>query len=165
MRKKVLWSTVCILAVCLFAVVAWAAVFDVEDAKKEAEKILPTTAEFSYSENDSDEFELHYKDTAEPVVYSVSVSKYMRIVKDFKTRYINEMGSTSVVLTADQASQIVQNLYPDAAIRNVHLDSSDGLKEYEVKFSLTSRAGARGEVEINPETGAVIETKIEYYDD
>ena len=49
--------------------------------------------------------------------------------------------------------------YPNASFHKVKLDMDDGLYEYELKFTTSE---LRGEMVLNPETGAVIEKELRY---
>ncbi len=162
MRKIIGRVLMCSLVLCLCASTALASL-NLDKAKKKAEKVLPATAEYLYTEMEADEFSLKYKDIArDDVIYTVAVSKFSREVTDYKTRYINEIGSENVVLTEDDLKLLVTKLYPDAVIKSTKLKLSKGLKKYEVKFYLGEKTENHGKMEINPETGAVIETEMKY---
>lgn len=162
MKKRFMVAIMCSLMVCLFAVTAMAGSLNLDSAKKKAAKVLPVTAVYLYAENESDEFELKYKDSEKAAVYSVSVSKYSEQVTDFKTRYVDEIGSENVVLSAEDARMTVVNMYPDAVIRSTKLKMEKGLKKYEVEFYLGRKTENHGEVELNPETGAIMEIELKY---
>lgn len=162
MKKRLGILLVSGLTMCMFAATALAGPFNIDTAKKKAAKFLPETAVYLYSENESDEFELKYKDSEKAAVYSVTVSKYSEKVTEFKTRNIDEMGSENVVLSTEDVKMLVTEMYPDAVVRSVKLKMDKGLKKYEVEFYLGKRTGNHGEVELNPETGNVIESELKF---
>jgi len=135
------------------------AALSAEKAKEIAAKAVPRPAVFVAVEDDRDEYEVKFKDENGKTVYCVDVRKATAAVKEVKTKNIFEHGSKTVSLSEQDAADIVKKAYPDAVITRVKLERDDGLFEYEVKFVT---ATARGEMEINPQTGAVIETKIRY---
>ena len=54
---------------------------------------------------------------------------------------------------------IVAKEVGDVSIYELKLDREHGLYEYEVKFSAS---GLRGEMNVNPETGVVLEKEVKY---
>ena len=63
------------------------------------------------------------------------------------------------MLSAADAQAVVTGEYPNASFHKVKLDMDDGLYEYELKFVTPE---LRGEMVLNPETGAVIEKELRY---
>jgi hypothetical protein len=162
MKKKVAIGVLFLFAACIIATVACASSINLEQAKKRAQKFLPPSVEYLYAETESDEFELHYKDASEPIVYTVEVSRYSDTVTEIKTRWTNELGSTEILLDEEAVKMLIIEKYPDAVIRSVKLDHEKGLSKYEVKFYAGKNTENHGEADINPETGAFIKLQMKY---
>ena len=81
-------------------------------------------------------------------------------MQEVKTRIKEKHGSNLVKLQVEDIKDIVLSEFPDAKIQEVELDIEANYKIYEVKFSTTN---VKGEMEINPETGVVLEREIRYF--
>ena len=156
MKKYFPKITVFVLALFCFSMTSFAAL-SAEGAKDIAAKAVPASAVFLAVETDSDEYEVKFKDENGKTLYSVDVSKAASKVTEVKTKNIFESGSVNVSLSEQDVMNIVKQAYPDATITKVKLDRDNGLYEYEVKFVTPL---VWGEVELNPQTGAVLETEL-----
>ena len=68
--------------------------------------------------------------------------------------------SRSVVITPEQAKEVVLKAYPDAKDVSVFTDRDDHKVEYDVYFSTDK---FRGQADVNPETGALGDVELKYY--
>ena len=150
--------SIALLALFCFSITGFAALSS-ESAKEIAAKAVPASAVFVAIENDSNEYEVKFNDENGKATYHVDVSKASASVTEVTTKNIFAVGSNTVSLSEQDAVNIVKKAYPNATITKVKLEKDDGLYEYEVKFVTPS---AWGEVEINPQTGVVLEMKLQY---
>lgn len=157
--KKLTAITAAALATVAISATAFAAAFTAMDAQSLAARLVPATAAHVGTQEDFNEFEVRFFDNANATSYEVEVSKFSQAVREFKMSARTVLGSRNVVLQAADAQAIVTREYPNANFYNVKLDMDDGLYEYELNFSTPE---FRGEMVLNPETGAVIEKDLHY---
>ena len=68
-------------------------------------------------------------------------------------------GSANVILSKDDVKAIVAKEVGDVSIYYLKLDREHGLDDEQEKFSAS---GLRGEMNINPETGVVLDKEVKY---
>jgi len=110
------------------------------------------------TKNDQFEYEVMFT-TPDNVIYEVEISKLTERVTEVNTKLQNNYGSNIINLKPDDVRQIVLKEFPGASIHRIKLESDDGYQQYKVKFSTNT---VRGEMEINPETGVIIERELHY---
>lgn len=160
--KKMSTALVAGLATLAFSATAFAAI-SAEEAKAIAAKEVPSSSTHIVTKADRDNFtpyfEVKFYDNATNTEYEIEVLQSTGAIKEYSMDIKPMMGSHKVVLSADDAKNVVLKDYPQATFTKVKLDSDDGLYEYEVKFTA---AGLRGSYTINPETGVVFEKELKY---
>ena len=160
--KKMTTAIVAGLATLAFSATAFAAI-SAEEAKAIAAKEVPASSTHIITKTDMDKltpyFEVKFYDNATNTEYEIDVLQSTGAIKEYSMDIKPMMGSHKVVLSADDAKNVVLKDYPQATFTKVKLDSDDGLYEYEVKFTA---AGLRGSYTINPETGVVYEKELKY---
>ena len=160
--KKMSTALVAGLATLAFSATAFAAI-SAEEAKAIAAKEVPASSTHIVTKADRDNltpyFEVKFYDNATNTEYEIEVLQSTGAIKEYSMDIKPMMGSHKVVLSADDAKNVVLKDYPQATFTKVKLDSDDGLYEYEVKFTA---AGLRGSYTINPETGVVYEKELKY---
>ena len=160
--KKMSTALVAGLATLDFSATAFAAI-SAEEAKAIAAKEVPASSTHIVTKADRDNltpyFEVKFYDNATNTEYEIDVLQSTGAIKEYSMDIKPMMGSHKVVLSADDAKNVVLKDYPQATFTKVKLDSDDGLYEYEVKFTT---AGVRGSYTINPETGVVYEKELKY---
>ena len=160
--KKMSTALVAGLATLAFSATAFAAI-SAEEAKAIAAKEVPASSTHIVTKADRDNFapyfEVKFYDNATNTEYEIDVLQSTGAIKEYSMDIKPMMGSHKVVLSADDAKNVVLKDYPQATFTKVKLDSDDGLYEYEVKFTT---AGVRGSYTINPETGVVFEKELKY---
>ena len=160
--KKMSTALVAGLATLAFSATAFAAI-SAEEAKAIAAKEVPASSTHIVTKADRDnftpDFEVKFYDNATNTEYEIEVLQSTGAIKEYSMDIKPMMGSHKVVLSADDAKNVVLKDYPQATFTKVKLDSDDGLYEYEVKFTT---AGVRGSYTINPETGVVFEKELKY---
>ena len=160
--KKMSTALVAGLATLAFSATAFAAI-SAEEAKAIAAKEVPASSTHIVTKADRDNFtpyfEVKFYDNATNTEYEIDVLQSTGAIKEYSMDIKPMMGSHKVVLSADDAKNVVLKDYHQATFNKVKLDSDDGLYEYEVKFTT---AGVRGSYTINPETGVVFEKKLKY---
>lgn len=153
-------SGACIAFIVLFFVTAtsFAALNDTA-AEEIARKWVPAEAEHVATKVDSREYEVEFFNKTTQEKYEIEINLGTEAVTEVKTKVVNNRGSRIQNLDEIAAQNIVLREFPGASIRRVKLENDNGLLKYEVKFIAGS---LRGEMEINPETGVIIERKVKY---
>ncbi len=157
--KKLTALAAAAIATMTISATAFAASFTAADAQAMAAKLVPASAAHVGTQEDFNEYEFRFFDNASATSYEVEISKFSQAVKEFKMEARTVLGSRNIVLTAADAQAAVTREYPNASFHKVKLDMDDGLYEYELKFTTPE---LRGEMVLNPETGAVIEKELRY---
>lgn len=157
--KKLTALAVAAISTLTISATAFAAGFTMADAQSMAAKLVPASATHVSTQEDFDEYEFKFFDSTTVTSYEVEVSKFTQAVKEYKMEAEMAMGSRNIVLSAADAQAVVTSEYPNASFHKVKLDMDDGLYEYELKFVTPE---LRGEMVLNPETGAVLEKELRY---
>ena len=157
--KKLTALAVAAISTLTISATAFAAGFTMADAQSMAAKLVPAGATHVGTQEDFDEYEFKFFDSTTVTSYEVEVSKFTQAVKEYKMEAEMAMGSRNIVLSAADAQAVVTSEYPNASFHKVKLDMDDGLYEYELKFVTPE---LRGEMVLNPETGAVLEKELRY---
>ena len=157
--KKLTALAVAAISTLTISATAFAAGFTMADAQSMAAKLVPASATHAGTQEDFDEYEFKFFDSTTVTSYEVEVSKFTQAVKEYKMEAEMAMGSRNIVLSAADAQAVVTSEYPNASFHKVKLDMDDGLYEYELKFVTPE---LRGEMVLNPETGAVLEKELRY---
>ena len=157
--KKLTALAVAAISTLTISATAFAAGFTMADAQSMAAKLVPASATHVGTQEDFDEYEFKFFDSTTVTSYEVEVSKFTQAVKEYKMEAEMAMGSRNIVLSAADAQAVVTSEYPNASFHKVKLDMDDGLYEYELKFVTPE---LRGEMVLNPETGAVLEKELRY---
>lgn len=157
--KKLTALAVAAISTLTISATAFAAGFTMADAQSMAAKLVPASATHVGTQEDFDEYEFKFFDSTTITSYEVEVSKFTQAVKEYKMEAEMAMGSRNIVLSAADAQAVVTSEYPNASFHKVKLDMDDGLYEYELKFVTPE---LRGEMVLNPETGAVLEKELRY---
>ena len=157
--KKLTALAVAAISTLTISATAFAAGFTMADAQHMALKLVPASATHVGTQEDFDEYEFKFFDSTTVTSYEVEVSKFTQAVKEYKMEAEMAMGSRNIVLSAADAQAVVTSEYPNASFHKVKLDMDDGLYEYELKFVTPE---LRGEMVLNPETGAVLEKELRY---
>ena len=157
--KKLTALAAAALTTLTISATAFAAAFTSADAQSMAAKLVPASATHVATKEDFDEYEFKFFDNGTATSYEVEISKLTQSVKEYKMEARTILGSRNIVLSAADAQAVVTKEYPKASFHKVKLDMDDGLYEYELKFTTPE---LRGEMVLNPETGAVIEKELRY---
>lgn len=149
-------------AVSLSATAFAATVINADEALAIAKKEVPSGASHVSTTMEAVKYNPHYDvrfyDSTSHTEYEVEVLQNGAI-KEFSMDAKAAFGSSKVVLSVSDVQALVQKDYPAAVFQKIDLDNDNGLYEYEVKFTAP---GVRGEMNLNPETGAVLEKELKY---
>lgn len=157
-KKKVLGILLAAMTALAVAAAAFAAT-DEATARRLAEKWVPASAVYLLTKAEKDEYEVKFLDKEAGVDYEVEVSKLTGAVTEVTTKVKTDRGGLKVNLGRADVENIVRSEFPAAAIQQLELESDDGYRHYEVKFT---QGAVRGTMEINPETGAIMERELKY---
>lgn len=159
-------SAIIATALCSLAIAATAfaaELISADQARAIAAKYVPAGSSHIVTVNELHKYHPYYEvkffDNATSTEYEVEVYQNGGAVKEFSMDAKAAIGSTKVALSQEDVKNIVLKEFPGAAITKLKLDTDDGLYEYEVKFYA---AGLRGEITLNPETGAVLDKEVKY---
>lgn len=149
-------------AVSLSATAFAATMINADEALAIAKKEVPAGASHVSTTMEAVKYNPHYDvrfyDGTTHTEYEVEVLQNGAI-KEFSMDAKAAFGSSKVVLSVSDVQALVQKDYPAAVFQKIDLDNDNGLYEYEVKFTAP---GVRGEMNLNPETGAVLEKELKY---
>ncbi|SCM78914.1 Propeptide PepSY amd peptidase M4 [uncultured Sporomusa sp.] len=157
-KKKILGVMLASLISFGAATTAFAAV-TADSAQEIAKKWIPAGAVHVLTEDDVTAYEVTFFDNAAKIKYEIEIDKLTEKVTEVKTKLTNSHGSNTISLSRNDITEITLKEFPDAIIRKLRLASDDGYQVYEVKFTTDTM---RGELEINPETGVILERKLKY---
>lgn len=157
MKKKVLIITTA--AVLLLTTVAFAAV-DAGAAESVAAGFIPVGAKHLYTKTGSVEYAVQFIDESTNAHYEITVSRATGQIMELKMRIRGNPGSNTVVISEQQAKSILLKDHPTATIQSVKLETDNGYKRYHLDFSVGNTT--KGNYEVNPETGVVIEKDVMY---
>lgn len=129
-----------------------------EKAIKKATQYVPANSKMLTAIEKGSYYEVKFynKDTDE--AYEVEVDHAAQAIEEFKSKKVNLRGSNTIKLDEEAAKKIVLNEYPNAEILSVTLDKDDWFQEYKI---MIAHGNMRGEVEISPETGVILERDFE----
>lgn len=156
MLKK-LALTLAALGVVSYSAMAFAAGSDAAIAAAKAE--VPANSQIINSYVDDGKYKVHFKD-AYGDRYEVEVSTLTNKVLEVEVDRMVPTKATKAVLSPEQAQDLVLKAYPEAKNLSVYIDRDDNMVEYEVYFSTEKY---RGQVDVNPETGALGDVELKYY--
>ncbi|MBE5766390.1 MAG: hypothetical protein E7335_04365 [Clostridiales bacterium] len=151
--------TVFLLAAAMLLLLTTAAFASQTDLEQLARQYVPQDAVFERTERDDGLQEYEFRSPDRSVTYDVKINPDTGLVVKVDYDVRNDRGSKNVILTEAQAGEKVLELYPGAEITNVLLQRDDGLQEYAVLFTA---ADFTGKIELNPETGAVLDRELDY---
>ncbi|MBQ7868601.1 MAG: PepSY domain-containing protein [Clostridia bacterium] len=123
-----------------------------------ARSVVPEGAEMTRTEKDDGMNVYHFR-TVNGDRYEVTVDPQATVIQRVEMDAVNDRGGSSVVLTQADAETEVLKLYPEASIHFVTLDKDDGRYSYKVHLSTNESSGW---VELNAETGALLESDFFY---
>ena len=146
------------LTVLAISATAFAAnLISADEARAIAQKQVPTGSTYLHTEAELQKMQPYYEvkffDTATQTEYEIDV------YQEYNMERKALGGSANVILSKDDVKAIVAKEVGDVSIYELKLDREHGLYEYEVKFSAS---GLRGEMNINPETGVVLDKEVKY---
>lgn len=158
MEKKRIREAVLSAAVLFSVTTTSLAALNENSARQIAEKYVPAGAVYIAAKNDGTEYEVEFQVANER--FKVEINNQTETVIEINTKVLDNPGSQIIKLSETDAQNVVRSEFPDAVIHSVRLENDQVYKKYEVTFTA---AGIRsGEMEINPETGMIIERELNY---
>ena len=164
MNKKLV--TILAAALCSLAILvkAFAAEFiNADQARNIAAQLVPAGSTHLVTKDESYKhiplYEVKFYDNATNTAYEVEVLRNGGQVREFSMDAKTIQGRPQIILSVEEIQNIVSAESPNAVFTKVGIDRDDGLYEYDVDFYTPE---LRGEMKINPATGAVSEKEIKY---
>lgn len=157
-KQKMLGATFTTLAALTVSATVFAAINEVS-AKEIAEKWVPASAVYVQTKTDNLEYEVEFFNKATNEKYEIEINKLTEMVTEVKTKHSNQCGSHIRNLNENDVKNIVLSEFPGASIQRINLETEDGCQQYDVKFTTST---VRGKMEINPETGIIMERELKY---
>lgn len=163
MSKKGIRNLLIIFAIIMLIAIVFrnnpAAGLKAEEAEQIAQSVVPSSFTLVRTEKDDDKYEVNFTDDATGGTLEVDVSKDTEAVISADYSAMSEMGGTKQVLTEADAENRVREIFDTVkAIKSVP-EFDDGMYYYNVRVT-TGEFYA--EVELNAETGDIIEVEVEY---
>ena len=153
------WGILIIIA-CLGVTTMHAyAAIDENSAKKIAEKWVPEDSSYLSINSEEDEYEVKFFHAGSEVFYEIEINKITEKVQEVKTRVKNKQGGKVVKLVKEDICAIILREFPTATVTEIELETAGKYKIYEAKFRTRE---VKGEMDINPETGAILERELRY---
>ena len=127
------------------------------NATDQARALVPSDAEYLYTEKDGEFFEVHFLSTETGEEFEITVPVSGESPLKLETELKGEKGSSSSILLDESAKSAVLAEYPNAEIDSVLRVKEDGLFEIHVYFK---EAALHGLMELNAESGRILERKV-----
>lgn len=128
-------------------------------AKELAQRYVSDSAKFISSEEEDRYFEVAFYDEDNKEHFEVEVNKETGEVKKVESQLSNDAGSESIVLTEEEAKEVVKNRFEGSSSVTAVLTKDNGLFEYEVNFK---GDGFYGDADVNAESGIVLDSVVKY---
>lgn len=129
-----------------------------EEAIKKATQFVPENSQMLKVEKKGNNYEVKFYNKNTDETYEIEMDSTEQAIKEFKTKIISKKGSNTITLNKEDIKKIVLKAYPNATILDTQLKNEDGVKVYEVKIV---NENMTGEIEINPQTGSILERDLE----
>jgi len=159
MQRKILRGLLVAITASVFISSTALAALDEAGARQIARQWVPEGSVYLSTTEELDEYEVQFLVQENNSEYEIEISKSTALVTEVKTKLKNEQGSLTVKLNEKDVTSIVLSEFPSAKIGQVKLETDNGYKKYKVKFA---DGAIRGKMEINPETGVILEREIKY---
>ena len=153
------------LTVLAISATAFAAnLISADEARAIAQKQVPSGSTYLHTEAELQKLQPYYEVKFFLILllrqkYEIDIYQVNGKIKEYNMERKALGGSANVILSKDDVKAIVAKEVDDVSIYELKLDREHGLYEYEVKFSAS---GLRGEMNINPETGVVLDKEVKY---
>lgn len=163
MKKLTAIITTAVLCSSVSAAAFAASFINADEALEIAKKQVPATSTYLRTENELNKkipyYEVKFYDHTTNTEYEIDVFQNNGSIRKYSMEAKALLGSSEIVLSANDIQNIVLKEYPNAVIRYLELERDNGLYEYEVKFTTPA---FRGEMNINAETGITLEKELKY---
>lgn len=146
-----------ILAAAMVSLTAAAGAVTAREARDAAQAVVPQGSVWVSTEDDDGRFEVRLYNDAKQEKYEVKVSRTTGQVVSFDSERSDSRGGSRVTLTEAEAKAVLTAEFPGAQILSCTLEKDDGLFEYHIDFTAD---GVYGEMDIHPQTGAVLERDL-----
>lgn len=128
------------------------------DPETAARSVVPASAELLRTRTEDGLLECHFR-TPDGSLYEVNIDPADTRVVRVEMDAADQRGGASVDLTPEEAEAALLTVYPQAVIHLVQQERDDGRHHYELHFSTDVFLG---HAEVNAETGALMETELNY---
>lgn len=156
MKKRIITAIVLTLLLSLPALAITA-----EEAQTAAHAYVPSDAVYQKTETDDGLFEVKYLSADGREEYDVRIDRNSGRIVQIEWDLLGGRGGRETALTEDEARAIALERHPGAEILALRSERDDGLYEYRILLSTDEFFAA---IELNAETGAVLEEDL-YYND
>jgi len=155
-----------IAAIIIFFIIAavivstsFSSAMNLDKAKEEAQKYVPSTAKFITSEEEDRYFEVAFYDEGKKENFEVEVNKETGEVKKVESQLSDDSGSKTITLSEEDAKKVIKDRFKGVTSVSVVLTKDNGLFEYEASFKADD---FYGDADVNAETGAVLDSVVKY---
>ncbi len=137
----------------------FASVLTSEQAKNIALRYVPEESIHINTKEEYNQFEIKLYNQKDQTAYEVDVNKITQKVTSFESKSQCHIGGIQVILTEEQAKNVVLQEIPQAQFVSSKLEWDDGMQEYKINFYTET---IQGKYQINAQNGMIVEREIKF---
>lgn len=137
----------------------FAATLTLEQAKNIALGYVPEESIHINTKEEYNQFEIKLYNQKDQTTYEIDIDKTTQKPISFESELQCHIGGIQVVLSEQQAKDIVLQEIPQAQFVASYLDWDDGMQEYKISFYT---ANIQGKYQINAQNGMIVEREIKF---
>ena len=157
--KKIIGVLATVMILVMGTMQVFAVTLTAEQAKEIALHYVPEGSMHFNTKQDYNKFEIKLYNQKDQTFYEIDINKTTQKMTSFESESQNNFGSIKVVLTEQNAKDIVLKEIPQAQFVTAYLDRDDGLQKYKISFYTSNITGV---YKINPENGMILEREIKF---
>ncbi|NDO45515.1 PepSY domain-containing protein [Clostridium sp. MD294] len=137
----------------------FAAVLTSEQAKSIALAYVPEESIHINTKEEYNKFEIKLYNQKDQTAYEIDIDKTTQKPISFESKSQCHIGGIQVVLSEEQAKNIVLQEIPQAQFISSYLEWDDGMQEYKISFYTPN---IQGKYQINAQNGMIVEREIKF---
>lgn len=130
-----------------------------EQAKNIALRYVPEGSIHINTKEEYNQFEIKLYNQKDQTAYEIDIDKTTQKPISFDSKSQCHIGGIQVILSEEQAKNIILQEIPQAQFVASYLDWDDGMQEYKISFYT---ANIQGEYQINAQNGMIVEREIKF---
>ena len=157
--KKIIGVLATVMILVMGTMQVFAVTLTAEQAKEIALHYVPEGSTHFNTKQDYNKFEIKLYNQKDQTFYEIDINKTTQKMTSFESESQNNFGSIKIVLTEQNAKDIVLKEIPQAQFVTAYLDHEGGLQKYKISFYTSNITGV---YKINPENGMILEREIKF---